>query len=90
MFKIEKPVIRKKKIHRFSLLETDVLNKEVWLTLFGAGVPVTFFQDVMERQPGAKEIIYRINLLLTDEQWDVMNRKFGALGIDVLINVTAD
>ena len=90
MFKIEKPVIRKKKNHRFSLLETDVLNKEVWLTLFGAGVPVTFLQDVIERQPGAKEIIYRINLLLTDEQWDVMNRKFGSLGIDVIINIAAD
>lgn len=88
MFKIKRPAIKKN--HKFSLLETDVLNKEVWLVIFGADVPVTFDQDVIERQPGAKEIIYKINALLTDEQWDVMNRKFGALGIDVLINVNAE
>ncbi len=88
MFKFKKPEIKRN--HRFSLLETDVLNKEVWLVIFGAGVPATFDQDVIERQPGAKEIIYKINVLLTDEQWDIMNRKFGSLGIDVLVNVSAD
>ena len=88
MLKFKRPAIKRN--HRFSLLETDVLNKEVWLVIFGAGVPVTFDQDVIERQPGAKGIIYKINALLTDEQWDVMNRKFGSLGIDVLINISAD
>lgn len=88
MFKIKKPVMKKN--HKFSLTEKDVLNKEVWLVLFGAGVPVTFDQDVIEPTAGVKEIIYKINAIMTDSQWDVMNRHFGSLGIDVIINIDAD
>lgn len=87
-FKITKKP-EKRVIHEIPILEKD-LTKDVWMALFSVGTPVTFRQDVTETN-GAKEIMYYVEALVNQSEWDKLNRKLGALGIDeIQTTATAD
>lgn len=87
MFKIfEKPIERKR--HSLMMLEAD-LTKDTWVALNSFGSPVTFEQKVIEHE-GHKEISYQITLLLSQDEWDSLNRKLGKLGIDEIKSAKAD
>ena len=70
----------KKETHEIPIFEKD-LNKEVWMALFDFGVPVTFEEDV-KKHDDTKEIIYNVRITLTRKEWDKLNRRLGALGIN--------
>ena len=78
--KIEKPVIRNKRTVEIE----DSMVTETWDAIHSIGVPVTYFQYVEESDDtdgSADRIMYRITLDASQNEWDRLNRKLGALGI---------
>lgn len=74
---IEKPVIRTK---RTVEIEDSMVN-ETWSAFHGIGQPVTYFEYVEEPDGGSKRFMYRVTLEATQDEWDRLNRRLGALGI---------
>lgn len=74
---IEKPVIRTR---RTVVIEDSMVN-ETWTAFHGIGQPVTYFEYVEEPDQGAKRFMYRVTLEATQDEWDRLNRRLGALGI---------
>lgn len=78
--KFEKPVVRTK---RTVEIEDSMVN-ETWNAFHSIGVPVTYFEYVEETDGAggaADTIMYRVSLEASQEEWDKLNRKLGALGI---------
>lgn len=71
----------KKEIHGIELFHEQWIDTDTQKVLFSAGVPISVHQYVAEKG-GAKEIMYRVEILLGQSEWDKMNRKLGSLGID--------
>jgi len=71
----------KKKVHGIDLLHEQWIDLDTQKVLFSAGVPISVHQYVAEKG-GAKEIMYHIEILLGQTEWDKLNRKLGSLGID--------
>lgn len=78
--KFEKPVVRAK---RTVEIEDSMVN-ETWNAFHSIGVPVSYFQYVEESDGAgglADTIMYRVTLEASQDEWDRLNRKLGALGI---------
>lgn len=78
--KFEKPVVRNK---RTVEIENSMVN-ETWSAFHSIGVPVTYFEYVEESDGAggtADRIMYRVSLDASQDEWDRLNRKLGALGI---------
>ncbi len=71
----------KKEVHAIELVHEQWIDLDTQKVLFSAGVPIKVHQYIAEHG-GSKEIMYRIEILLAQTEWDKMNRKLGSLGID--------
>jgi len=75
----EKKVKRvKREKHSFWLFE-DEYTSDVRDALLDIGTPVTFEKNVKETSDG-KLFKYDITVLATNMEWDLLNRRLGALG----------
>ena len=66
----------KRKIHSFELPK-NLVDQKVLDVLHFYGTPVTTREFEKD-----DELLYEIKVLAADEEWDSINRKLGALGID--------
>lgn len=78
----------KKEFHTFSLYEQD-LTKELWYALLGLGTKITIEPEVIG-ETGNKELKIHMGVLVTQDEWDKLNRKLGKLGFDELPETEED
>jgi hypothetical protein len=79
---ITKQKKEKKEFHTFPMYEQD-LTKELWYALLELGTKLTFEPEVIG-ETGNKELMVNIGVLVTQGEWDKLNRKLGKLGFDEL------
>lgn len=72
----------KKEFHTFPLYEQD-LTKELWYALLELGTKITIEPEVIG-ETGSKELMIHMGVLVTQDEWDKLNRKLGKLGFDEL------
>lgn len=79
--KLRKPV--KRMSHKMDLPKTCV-DQKVWDALHRFGTFVTT-KEYLKEDEEATEFWYEIHVVASNDEWDALNRAFGAMGIDKML-----